>query len=144
MTRQLYFVDLETTGLNDQLHEPIELSLIRQLDGKQITLLIQPQNFNDIEPDALRINGHQLDDLQRGFRTTESGVERYLDLNVALVQIEDFLSEDMTPSADRVLVGQNVQFDIRFLQSAWRRAGHHDTYPFGRMYLDTMQIAFFL
>lgn len=141
---QLYVADCETTGTQDN-NEIIEFSLLRVSDSSQKTFFIQPTRWDCVQEDALRINGHSLQDLKNGFRIEEDGSKTiYMKPQKALVAIEQFLMEDFASAPDRVLVGQNTQFDIRFLQAMWRSLGQEDTYPFGRMYLDTMQIAFFL
>lgn len=140
-----YCLDLETTGLDEKENEIIEMSVIRLSDDSQKTWLLQPTKFETVQDDALRVNGHKLQDLKNGYRILESGdKEFYLTPNKAIIEIEKFLFEDLATSSERVPVGQNVQFDIRFLKELWKGCGQPDTYPFGRMYLDTMQIASFL
>jgi DNA polymerase-3 subunit alpha (Gram-positive type) len=146
MTPTLYVTDVETTGLDERVNEIIELSLARINDDVQKTFYIQPTNFDVIEEAALRINGHKIEDLRRGFFVDEETKETivYQKPMKALVQIEQFLMEDCVTAMERFLVGQNVNFDRGFLLQLWARQGQAETYPFGRMYLDTMQIAIFL
>lgn len=141
----LYVLDTETTGTDERIHDVIELSLYRLTDNSQKTFYIQPVNWDTIQEDALRVNGHKLEDLKKGFRLNEDGTKTvYNPPQKALVEIEQFLMEDLVTAAERGLAGHNVTFDIRFLQELWRRGGQEDTYPFGRMFLDTFQIAFFI
>lgn len=141
----LYVLDAETTGTDERIHDVIELSLYRMTDNAQKTFYIQPTNWDSIQEDALRVNGHKLEDLKRGFRINEDGSKTvYNRPDNALVEIEQFLMEDLVTAAERALVGHNVTFDIRFIKELWRRSGQEDTYPFGRMFMDTMQIAFFI
>jgi len=141
----LYVADTETTGTDERIHDVIELSLLRLSDNAQKTFYIQPVNWDTIEDAALRVNGHKLEDLKRGFRLEEDGTRTlYLKPMAALVEIENFLMEDLVTAMERALVGHNIGFDKAFLLELWRRCGQAETYPFGRMYLDTMQIAFFL
>lgn len=140
----IYVVDTETTGTEDD-NDIIEVSLLRLSDDVQKTFYIQPVNWSSVQPGALRVNGHNLEDLKRGFRKNEDGTKTvYVKPEQALVDIEQFLMEDFVTTSERVPAGQNVQFDLRFLKNLWARLGHADTFPFGRMYLDTMQIAYFL
>lgn len=141
----IYVADTETTNLDPLKGDIIELSLLRLRDGEQKTFFIQPVNWENIQEEALRINGHDLQEMINGFRVEDDGTKTiYQKPEKALVEIEKFLMSDSCPSSERVLAGQNIGFDIRFLQELWARNGQKETYPFGRMYLDTMQIAFFL
>lgn len=146
MTPTLYVTDTETTGLDNRVHEIIELSLSRINDDVQKTFYIQPTNFDVIQEDALRINGHKIEDLRRGFFVDEETKETivYLKPPKAIVQIEQFLMDDCVTALERFLVGHNVNFDRDFLLQFWARNNQSETYPFGRMYLDTMQIAVFI
>lgn len=141
MPHVLYVADCETTGFDPNNNEIIEVSFYRLSDDKQITVCIKPNNIDSITEDALRVNGHKLEDL---LHKTEYGRQTYLEPSRALVQIEDFLMEDLSTTNERVLVGQNIPFDISFFKKLWERQAQSDTYPFGRMYMDTMQIAVFL
>lgn len=141
----LYVADTETTGTDCKLHDIVELSLYRLSDNAQKTFFIQPTHWDTIEEAALRVNGHKLEDLKRGFRLEEDGTKTiYQKPEKALVDIETFLMEDLVTAMERALVGHNITFDRGFLQELWARCSQAETYPFGRMYLDTMQIAFFL
>lgn len=146
MTHVIYVTDVETTGTDERVHEIIEISLLRMNDGLQKTFLMQPTNFDVIEEAALRVNGHKLEDLKRGFAVDPTTNEKrvYGKREEVLVEIEQFLLDDCVTSPERVLVGHNVQFDIRFIQALWEVCGQKETYPFGRMYIDTMQVAVFL
>ena len=141
MSHVFYVADCETTGLDPQVNDIIEISLYRLSDDKQHTICLKPQNTESISDGALKVNGHKLEDL---LHTTEYGRQTYLEPARAIVEIENFLMEDLSTSSDRVLVGQNIPFDMAFFKKLWDRNNQSDTYPFGRMYLDTMQIAVFL
>jgi len=148
MANILYVTDVETTGIDDRIHEIIELSLFRLSDQVQKTFFLKPMDLSTAEPEALRINGHRLEDLKAGFRpeNKETNTSRivYQDPSKVLVEVESFLMQDGMTSTERVLVGQNITFDKGFLQNLWKRHDQSETFPFGRMYLDTMQIAAFL
>ncbi len=141
----IYVADVETTNLDSRLGDIIELSLLRLSDNQQRTFYFQPVNWDNIEEAALRINGHKLEDMKRGFRLEEDGSKTLYKKPVdALVDVEEFLLEDCVTAAERVLAGQNINFDIDYLRALWASLGQKETYPFGRRYLDTMQIAFVL
>ena len=59
MKKPLAFIDVETTGLNSQLHEIIEISILRvcPIHGKTTyTRKIKPVHINHADPRALQIN----------------------------------------------------------------------------------------
>jgi DNA polymerase III epsilon subunit-like protein len=137
----IYVIDTETTGLNYLTNEIIEISLHRLSDNATKTVCIQPQNFASIEERALAVNGHKLEDLQH---KTDHGRATYIKPSQAIIEIENFVMEDCVTAAERVVAGQNSKFDIDFMKQLWKSAGSESTYLFGRHYLDTQQIAFFL
>lgn len=139
----IYVVDTETTGLDENKNEIIEISLYRINDNQQKTWCIKPTNYEVIQPDALRINGHKLDDLKH---LTKFGKETYLDSTKVVVEIENWMMEDLGASEDRILVGQNPTFDIGFMKNLWIKNNSIETFPWGKRphVLDTRQIALFL
>lgn len=141
MEYTLYITDVETTGLDSRIHDIIEMSLLRLSDNIQKTWRLKPLNPDAAEAAALRINGHKLEDLKH---LTKFGRETYRDPNEVLVEVENWIQEDGTPSEKRILVGQNIPFDKDALEQLWKKCNAKDTYPFGRRMLDTMQIEFFL
>ena len=148
---ELYICDTETTGLSID-NDIIELSLLRVSDGEQKTWCLKPLRTDNIQSEALRVNGHQLDDL---LHKTKYGVERYLPAEKAIVEIENWLSEDMHSSDERtivgqsdtrIIVGQNVSgFDRDMLIALWKKCNSIETFPFNKKYvIDTMLIEFFM
>lgn len=137
----LYVADVETTGLDPQSHDVIELSLYRLTDNVQKTWCLQPTNLSTIDTGALRVNGHKIEDLRH---ETKSGKERYRDPNKVIVEIENWISEDGIPTERRVLVGQNIAFDKNMLEKLWFKCDSKDSFPFGRRTMDTMMVEFFL
>jgi DNA polymerase III epsilon subunit-like protein len=136
-----YFADCETTGLDSHLHDVIELSLLRLNDGVQKTWAMKPTNLQTIDPGALRVNGHKMEDLRW---ETKFGQDNYRDPNKVIVDIENWIMEDGVPTEQRALVGQNVSFDREFLSQLWIKCNSKDSFPFGRRYMDTMVIEMFL
>lgn len=136
----LYVADTETTGLKKEKHEIIELSILRINDNTQRTWYIQPKNFDTIEADALRINGHKLEDLKH---QTQYGRDTYKPAEKVISEIENWMMEDFSTPNDRILIGQNPSFDVEFLKKFWENLGQIDTFPFGKkpLVLDTRQIA---
>ena len=139
---ELYVLDTETCGLNPNIHEPVEISIYRHSTGAQKTWHCKPINMDTISPDALRVNGLKLEDLQG---KTKEGREKYQEPSKVLVEIENWLAEDMVASEDRIMVGQNVSFDKLMLESLWDKCGALETFPFNKKYIiDTMQIEFMM
>jgi DNA polymerase III epsilon subunit-like protein len=138
---EIYVVDTETTGLNAEC-DIIELSIIKLSNDEQKTWHIKPLNIAAIQPDALRINHHKLEDI---LHQTKVGKDLYREPNVVIAEIENWLMEDFLSAGERIIAGQNIKFDIGFLNNLWKRNGSEETYPFNNKYsIDTMQIEFFL
>mgnify|MGYP006315861221 FL=1 len=141
MTHILYCLDVETTGLDPLKNEVIELSIKRMSDGEQRTWFIKPNNINDIDPVSLKLNHHVLEDL---LHKTVEGREKYKPQEEVLIDIENFLNEDGLSTRNRVPMGQNIGFDVAFLNQLWKNNNAHDTYPFGYHVVDTMIMEFML
>lgn len=144
MNFSFYVIDIETTGLDSHKHDVIELSIHRMgVEGEaaQKTWCLRPITPDTIDPAALRINGHKLDDL---LHRTKEGRERYQDPAQTIIDIENWLSEDGMPAEKRFLIGQNVAFDRERLEQLWVKLESRDSFPFGRRYMDTMVVELFM
>jgi len=141
MLEGLVCLDCECTGLNFVDNDVIEVSMIRLSDDCQKTWCIAPINKENIHPDALRINGHKLEDL---LHQTKYGADTYKDPKKVIVEIENWLMEDNMSAETRWIVGQNVQFDKNMLEQLWIKCGAQDSFPFGRRMIDTMQFEVFM
>ena len=139
---ELYLVDCETTGLDAIKNDPIEISIYRLSNDVQKTWCLKPINIENISTDALRVNGHKIEDLKW---QTQEGRDKYKNPNKVLVEIENWIMEDFMSAEDRVLVGQNVGFDKDMLYRLWEKCGSLGTFPFNTKYeFDTMQLELFL
>lgn len=132
----MYVVDCETTGFSFTENDVIEVSILRLSDEVQRTWCIKPINVNNISTDALRVNGHKLEDL---LHKTKAGVDTYLSAEKVIIEIENWLSEDNMPAENRMIIGQNCQFDKNMLEHLWKKCNAFDSFPFGRRMIDTMQ-----
>jgi DNA polymerase III epsilon subunit-like protein len=122
--RPLVWLDLETTGLDERQHEIIEFAAVRE-DGAELCFKIQPEHIETAHPRALEVNGY----------TPEAwAAEDALSLENALHRIVAFC-KDLAPNP----AGQNVAFDLRFLQAAFR--DYKINWPFGYHSVDTMTLA---
>jgi len=138
----IYVADVETTGLDSRTSDVIELSLHRLTDNVQKTWCIKPFNPDGIDADSLRINGHKREDI---LHQTKEGRERYLDPLKVMVEIENWTMEDGVRTSERILAGQNIGFDVDFLEQMWLKGQAKDSFPFSiKRMLDTMQIEFFM
>jgi DNA polymerase III epsilon subunit-like protein len=135
-----YGCDTETTGLTLE-HDIIELSIYRLSDDAQKTWFLKPLNTKNIDEGALRVNKHILADL---LGETPYGRETYKDPTKVLVEIENWIAEDDVPASNRCLIGHNVGFDKGMMEQLWKKCNAIDTFPFGRRFLDTMQIELML
>jgi DNA polymerase-3 subunit epsilon len=108
--KPLCFVDVETTGLDPQRHEIIEIGAIRVDPSTlavtaEVEVRVVPLHVERADPESLRINGYS----PEGWADAV-----YLD--------EAF--EQLAPLADgAVLAGHNVPFDKAFLNEGWKRLG---------------------
>jgi DNA polymerase III epsilon subunit-like protein len=141
MKYEFYVTDVETTGLDSHTHDVIELSVLRLSTGEQKTWTLKPTNVETIDPGALRVNGHKMENLKW---ETREGRETYRNASEVLVEVENWLAEDGVPATHRALLGQNISFDKDFLEQLWIKCDSKDSFPFGRRYLDTMVIEIFM
>lgn len=128
----LYVLDTETTGMNPEIHDIIEISMCRLSLSKpesveQKTWLLKPLNPEAIQDDALRVNKHKKEDV---LHFTKFGKENYLPPEEVVADIERWIMEDEVSIIDRVAGGQNIQFDIGHLRALWNKVGYKDTFPF--------------
>lgn len=139
----IYVLDTETTGLDPQLNEIIEVSFYHINNERQETWFLKPSNYETIQTDALRINGHKMEDLKM---LTPYGKETYKEPTRVISEIENWFMDDLCTGRERILVGQNPSFDQQFLQNLWQRNNGKETFPFGDrpFVLDTRQIALLL
>jgi DNA polymerase III epsilon subunit-like protein len=123
-------IDTETTGLDPKTHEMLSIGAIVMIDNV-ITETIQIKIRADIskaDPEALRVNGYS----DRRWKYAVSSFR-------AFCQIRDFFYKHQ----DGILVGHNVQFDIKFVRALSYRWQSDDNgmilipYP----YMDTMDLA---
>lgn len=102
---KLAFVDTETTGLDEIKHEIIEIAcliydpvkdkVIKEWDRK-----IQPSRIETADQKALKINGYL------------NNIDKYTGgLKSALIKFNSLVK-------DCAIVGQNIDFDIRFIKSS--------------------------
>jgi DNA polymerase III epsilon subunit-like protein len=137
---ELYTIDTETTSIDPISGDILEISICRMSNNEQKTWCMFPLNKEGIQPEALRVNGHKIEDI---LHQTSAGKERYLDPKKVIVEIENWLMEDFLSSEERVLTGQNIFFDRSFMLELWKKCEAAETFPFNKRHLmDTMMLEF--
>ncbi|MEK7228221.1 MAG: 3'-5' exonuclease [Patescibacteria group bacterium] len=129
LQQPLAFIDIETTGLDRDTHEIIELAAVitRMKDGElvvtdQIDLKIQPKTIETAEPQALRINGYNETDW------------------LFAVSLEDAMKLFAQKTEGAIFVAHNLTFDYGFVETAFKRTGIENKMHFHK--LDTISLAF--
>lgn len=124
MKKPLAFIDVETTGLNPQLHEIIEISIIKvcPVEGHiNYTSKIKPVHIEYADAQALKINGYNPKD----WRSAP-------DAEMVMSRVSELL-------AGCILVGHNVRFDEEFVSETCHRLGIRCRYD--RRMIDTVSLA---
>lgn len=115
---KILWIDEETTGLDAVKHDIITLSAMIEIDEvvkRGINLKIQPVNWDNIDDEALKINGITREDMKT-FDPPE----------VAHRKLKEFLKRHVNPydSTDKYQpAGYNVGFDMNFLAQFWIKMG---------------------
>jgi DNA polymerase III alpha subunit (gram-positive type) len=124
--KNLAFIDIETTGLDPEVQEIIEIGgVIANSDFKVIDefeIKVKPENLAAAEPEALRIN--RFDPAQWLFA-------------LSLPEAMKIFSEK---TKDCIMVAHNVTFDYSFLQKAFSKTGVPNLMHYHR--LDTISMAY--
>lgn len=118
--------DIETTGLDPELHEIVEIGIVRtSLDGLHVEgvleLKVRPNRLEAADPRALEVNGF-----------TEAGWRDSVDLEEAVVRALPLLDGAM-------IGGHNVGFDVGFFGRASRDLGVRPGWSHRR--IDTQSLA---
>lgn len=104
---RLAFVDTETTGLDPDKHEIIEIGCLIYDQEKDSVVTewekkIKPSHIESASSEALRINGY-----------VNNSIEYTGGLKPALIKLNSLVK-------GCVIIGQNIEFDIRFLTNAMK------------------------
>lgn len=111
----LAFIDVETTGVDPEKHEIIELGvvLVKQLgeEGKdfevisELDLKIKPEHIETADPQALKVNGY--DEGQWIFANT----------------LKEAMTVFSEKTKDAIFVAHNITFDNAFIEKAFQKTG---------------------
>lgn len=120
--KNIVIIDIETTGLDEQIHEIIEFAGLCLSSGELLHLKIKPNNINTADPLSLSINNYN----ERNWKNALSQKE-------ALEKINLFLK-------NKIYLGQNVNFDLKFIKKGLNKYGIESN--LGRRHIDTMTLAY--
>lgn len=128
--RPLAFVDLETTGLDPDVHEIIEIGLVlaRQPDLQVLEewgCKIRPRRIETATPKALEVNGY----------TPEAWSEA--------VSLQAAMNQFTAKTRTAILVAHKVDFDSSFIKRAMKETGQaaDGSDPLGYYVLDVLSMA---
>lgn len=128
----LIIVDIETTGVDPNIHEIIELAyiLVRQKGGtgtefeviEEKEFKIKPEHIETAEPQALKMNGY--DEGQWLFANS----------------LADVMKVFAEKSKNAIFMSHNVTFDYSFIERALAKSGLKNEMFYAK--LDTISIAY--
>lgn len=135
-TPQYLAIDVETTGLDSETSDIIELAAI-PLDEtlyprEEITpyhTLIKPRKDNPIDNNAIRINGHRWVYDQGDFLYKQAQHP-----SIAWRNFYDWMTQYYENMQYIILVGWNISFDEAFLKKLYKRGAPSMTKAFGGNY----------
>ncbi len=128
-THELSFVDIETTGLQFDRHEIVELALIKTTsfaDGlvtlEERVWKIHPKHIETADPVSLGVSGYVPDEWKDA------------------VSLEEALAEFAELTEGTMMVAHNVAYDFGFLWKAFQDTGIKNKMHYHK--LDTISIAY--
>lgn len=129
LQQPLAFIDVETTGLDNDTAEIIELGVViaKLKDNElvitdQIDLKIRPEHLETAEPAALRINGYNEADW------------------LFAVSLQDAMKNFADKTEGAIFVAHNATFDYGFIERAFKKTGVPNKMHYHK--LDTIALAF--
>ncbi len=129
LQQSLAFIDIETTGLDYEKGEIIELGVVltRMKEGSlevigELDLKIAPKHIETADAQALRINGYNEADW------------------IFAVSIEEALKAFVEKTEGAIFVAHNITFDYGFIEANLRRYGIESRMHYHK--LDTLALAF--
>ena len=104
--RPVVWLDTETTGLDENKHEIIEICLYCETDPERcLTVKVQPEHIERADRIALQVNGYAPWKWKHAVAWSKVGP----DVNEML--------------KDAIVAGQNVDFDMRHINASLKRLG---------------------
>jgi len=115
---KIFWLDVETTGLDPKRNDIISLAGIIEIDGKileEFELFIQPFDWDNIEMGALKVNGFTVEQLKT-FMTPKEAHKKLI--NILGKYVNQYDRNDKYQFA-----GYNNTFDIQFMQGFFKKCG---------------------
>lgn len=135
MDRKLLVIDLETSGLDPDLHSVLSIGAAAWIPGfiiDSIEIFISEET-STIDPEAMRIN--QIDPAW----LRDNGISASL----AVAKLEAFVRRNFDfsdPNTRVSLVGHNLGFDVPFLKRLYKRVGVSYQATFSHRMIDTASV----
>jgi len=121
----LAFIDIETTGLNIIKHEIIEIGCViadQKLEIlEEFELKIKPERIENADKTALKINHYNSENWE------------------SACELKEAMKTLLEKTKDCIMVGQNVAFDVSFLEYNFAKLGLNNMMHYHK--LDTISIA---
>ncbi len=118
MPEKLLYVDTETTGLDVKIHEPHQIAIIVEIDGRiqqKEIFYAQPISWETINPEALSVSHISIDKL----KTYPPARTTYAKLRYLFRQyVDPYNRKDKF-----IAIGYNVGFDITMLNAWYKKLG---------------------
>jgi len=133
---KLVIIDTETGGIDPLKDSILTLAAVIWENGEisdQMELHIKESPIV-AEPEALRINRINLEDIRKYGLEPRAAVEHF----------ETFLNKSFDLQAEVVLAGHNIAFDIAFLKRLYRLAGREYPKRFSHRTFDTASVLRYL
>ena len=117
MNKKLFYLDVETTGLDSKCNDILQLAYIVEINGKikeKGSLFCQPFNYSNINTRALEINKLTMDEIKE-FPTPQEMYSK-------LIKILDKYIDNYTRGHNKFSpAGYNVRFDVEFLREFFHK-----------------------
>lgn len=111
MNKKIFYLDIESTGLDSKQHDIISLAYLIEINGEikeEGELFCQPFNYNTINAKALEVNNLTIVKIKE-FPTPQETYKK-------LIKVLDKYIDKFDKNDKFSLAGYNVRFDVEFLR----------------------------
>lgn len=112
MSLEFWVIDTETNGIDAKKHEIFQLSLIHFASKFQLSQDIKVEHPERSSQISLDITGKTIKQITQGKNKED-----------AVLKADEFLTQYGKTPEHRVVVGHNVNFDMRFCHALWESCG---------------------
>lgn len=113
---KILWLDLETTGTNEQVHGIVEIACILEINGKEVDSFhsyIRPREGTEYDPIAMTVNRHAIADLEEFPPEAEV-------FQAFLAKLDSWV--DRYNKRDKLFIaGFNCEFDLRHTEALFLR-----------------------